>query len=161
MRLMALVLCSVPIESCLTGLPHWMMRVLSPPLVEVLMGGVPMLEVLMRGPLREVLMWGPLCEVLMRGPLREVLMGERCSCFPPELYCSSSLGGYEPSPSHLSSLSGPLPLGQAPLQRTHGSRLANRGGSSFMKHGIPCCWLESRGKVRHAQGQKLNRFELR
>ena len=36
---------------------------------------------------------------------------------------------------------GPLPLGQAPLQRTHGSRLASRGGSSFMKHGIPCCWL--------------------
>ena len=34
-----------------------------------------------------------------------------------------------------------IALGQAPLQRTHGSRLASRGGSSFMKHGIPCCWL--------------------
>ena len=61
-----------------------------------------------------------------------------------------------PSPSSLS-WSWPLPLGQALLQRTHGSRLASRGGTSFMKHGIP---LLVGGKARHAQGQRLNRFEV-
>ncbi len=54
---------------------------------------------------------------------------------------------------------GPLSLGQAPLQHTHGSRLASRGGVLVYETRDPV--LLVRGKVRHAQGQRLNRFEVR
>ncbi len=73
----------------------------------------------------------------------------------PEL----SLGEGQSSSPSLLSWSWPLPLGQAPLQRTHGSRLASRGGVLVHETRDPVLLVS--GKVRHAQGQRLNRFEVR
>ncbi len=85
-------------------------------------------------------------------------MGEGCSCFQPELSFSSGEGGELSHPASFPSF-GPLPLGQAPLQRTHGSRLASRGGVLVYETRDPVLLVS--GKVRHAQGQRLNRFEGR
>jgi hypothetical protein len=62
--------------------------------------------------------------------------------------------------SHLASLPsfGPLPFEQAPLQRTHGSRLASQGVLVYETRD-PVLLVS--GKVRHAQGQRLNRFEVK
>ncbi len=87
-------------------------------------------------------------------------MGEESPCFQPELLLSSSSGeGCALIHHSLPPSFGPLPLGQAPIQRTHGSRLASRGGVFVYETQDPVLLVSD--KVRHAQGQRLNRFEER
>ena len=85
-------------------------------------------------------------------------MGEGCSFFQPEPCLLPKREGLSSFFSFLP-LSWPLPLGQAPSQRTHGSRLASRGGVLVYETRDPVLLVG--GKVRHAQGQGPDRFEVR
>jgi hypothetical protein len=87
-------------------------------------------------------------------------MGEGSPCFLPELSLSSFLEGCELSHHSLPPSFGPLPLGQAPLQRTHG-QTGQSGGVLVYETRDPVLLVS--GKVRHTQGQsqRLNRFEVR
>jgi hypothetical protein len=72
--------CSVQRESCLTGLPHWMKRVLSLPLVEVLMEDACLLEILMGGVSLLEILCSSSRSLNGEAPLLEILTaGERCS----------------------------------------------------------------------------------